>query len=147
MTKCWLFILHQVYINPPWCKTVTKIIYPQLFYSVVGDELPILTSYPPPDCLTQHWQKWLPDVKPAKYIGIDEGLKHDNVELITSGPFEGVACSQHSVDPDVLYRIHSKSAIPEIGVPCPRYMDRNNAEFPCVVKVDWSFIWDIFGRK
>jgi len=134
-----MFVYYQIYDYPPKCNYLEEVVHSQLFYSVMGDEFAVLADHTPPDFLTHHWQKWLPVFKPAKYTGFDEALKNQDVPIVTHGPFESIPRMRHSVDPDVLYQIHSKSAIPEIGVPCPRYMDRNNVEFPCVVKVDWSY--------
>lgn len=131
--------LYQIYDYPAWSQTFIEEIFPQLFYCVAGDDLPVLTDHPPPEFLRQHWQKWLPAFRAAKFINIDEGLKNDGIPIVTNGAFEGIPRWKHSVDPDVLQRIQSKSAISEIDVQSPRYMDENNLEFPCVLKVDLSY--------
>jgi len=134
-----IYFCYQIFDYPPKCNYLEEVVHSQLFYSVMGDELPVMADHTPPDFLVHHWQKWLPVFKPVKYISFDDGLNNQDIPIVMQGPFESIPRMRHSVDPDVLHQMHSKSAIPEIGAPCPRYMDRNNVEFPCVVKVDWSY--------
>ena len=49
-------------------------------------------------------------------------------------PFQSFPAKKHAVNPDVHYKLSSKTRIPEMGVPCPRYMSRDNYTLPCVIK-------------
>ena len=104
----------------------------------IGDEVPVLTDNPPPEFLQRHWTTCLPCFLPAKFIGVEEGLKNDGIPIVMPAAFEGIAANKHSVHPDILHKLQFKSCIPEIGVPCPRHMDENHVQFPCVLKVDSS---------
>ncbi|KAK3709414.1 hypothetical protein QZH41_007132 [Actinostola sp. cb2023] len=130
---------YQLYDYPPNSLTYNEIFYPRGNFCTAGDEIPVLTDHPPPEFLTQHWKTWLADFPLAKFISIDDGLKDDNIPIVTCSAFQGIPRNKHSIDPDILYKLQLKSSIPEIGVPCPRHMDEKNVEFPCVVKVDLSY--------
>ena len=49
-------------------------------------------------------------------------------------PFQSFPADKHAVDPDVHYKLSSKTRIPEMGAPCPRYMSRDNYTLPCMIK-------------
>ena len=130
---------YRIYDYPPKHLTHVEVFCPQENFCTAGNEIPVLTDHPPPEFLQQHWTKWLPVFPLANYINIDDGLKDPNIPIVTCFAFEGIPKNKHSFDPNVLYNLQLKSTIPKIGVPCPRYMDENNVEFPCVVKADLSF--------
>ncbi|KAK3709420.1 hypothetical protein QZH41_019544 [Actinostola sp. cb2023] len=139
---------YQLYDYPPNSLTYNEIVYPRTHFCTAGDDIPVLTDHPPPEFLKQHWKTWLADFPLAKFISIDDGLKDDNIPIVTCSAFQGIPRNKHSIDPDILYKLQLKSSIPEIGVPCPRHMDEKNVEFPCVVKVDLTYpeIRDMPGR-
>ena len=81
----------------------------------------------------QHWSKWLPffpkpDIRVFDQEDIGEKL------LIVNFPFESFPAKKHAVHPDIHYRLSSKTQIPEMGAPCPRYMSRDNYTLPCMIK-------------
>ena len=49
-------------------------------------------------------------------------------------PFQSFPADKHAVDPDIHYKLSSKTRIPEMGAPCPRYMSRDNYTLPCMIK-------------
>ena len=49
-------------------------------------------------------------------------------------PFQSFPAEKHAVDPDIHYKLSSKTRIPEMGAPCPRYMSRDNYTLPCMIK-------------
>lgn len=54
--------------------------------------------------------------------------------MIVNFPFQSFPADKHAVDPDIHYKLSSKTRIPEMGAPCPRYMSRDNYTLPCMIK-------------
>lgn len=54
--------------------------------------------------------------------------------MIVNFPFQRFPVKKHAVDPDIHYKLSSKTRIPEMGAPCPRYMSRDNYTLPCMIK-------------
>ncbi len=54
--------------------------------------------------------------------------------MIVNFPFQSFPAKKHAVDPDIHYKLSSKTRIPEMGAPCPRYMSRDNYTLPCMIK-------------
>lgn len=54
--------------------------------------------------------------------------------MVVNFPFQSFPAEKHAVDPDVHYNLSSKTRIPEMGAPCPRYMSRDNYTLPCMIK-------------
>ena len=55
--------------------------------------------------------------------------------MIVNFPFQSFPAKKHAINPDIHYKLSSKTRIPEMGVPCPRYMSRDNYTLPCMIKV------------
>jgi len=119
--------------------------WPTKFLPAAGDAIPILLDVRPPSRLTEHWEMWLPPTfTNVIFKTIDQGLG-DDVAIVTMAPLQSIAERKHYINPDDLYSVHIKSCIPKIGVPCPRHMDQTEVEYPCMVKVDFS--WGGFGNR
>ena len=54
--------------------------------------------------------------------------------MIVNFPFQSFPAKKHAVNPDIHYKLSSKTRIPEMGAPCPRYMSRDNYTLPCMIK-------------
>ena len=54
--------------------------------------------------------------------------------MIVNFPFQSFPAKKHAVNPDVHYKLSSKTRIPEMGAPCPQYMSRDNYTLPCMIK-------------
>lgn len=81
----------------------------------------------------QHWSKWLPFF-PRPEIRIFENEDTGKRPLVVNFPFQSFPAEKHAVDPDIHYILSSKTRIPEMGAPCPRYMSRDNYTLPCMIK-------------
>lgn len=81
----------------------------------------------------QHWSKWLPFL-PRPDIRIFDKEETKKHPLIVNFPFQRFPVDKHAVDPDIHYELSSKTRIPEMGAPCPRYMSRDNYTLPCMIK-------------
>lgn len=100
---------------------------------VAGSNFPILVTRDINPLIREHWSKWLPffpkpDIRVFDQEDIGEKL------LIVNFPFESFPAKKHAVHPDIHYRLSSKTQIPEMGAPCPRYMSRDNYTLPCMIK-------------
>ena len=54
--------------------------------------------------------------------------------MIVNFPFQSFPAKKHAVNPDIHYKLSSKTRIPEMGAPCPQYMSRDNYTLPCMIK-------------
>lgn len=64
----------------------------------------------------------------------------DEVPIVTNGAMQSIPENKHSVNPDIHFKVQLKSSIPEVGVPCPKHMTEKTVSFPCIVKVDMSWL-------
>lgn len=81
----------------------------------------------------QHWSEWLPFL-PKPDIRIFDKEDTKTRPMIVNFPFQSFSADKHAVDPDIHYELSSKTRIPEMGAPCPRYMSRDNYTLPCMIK-------------
>jgi hypothetical protein len=128
---------YRVFNYPPSSSIFNNFLYPFRNLPAAGNEVPVLVDHQPPPFLKHHWKKWLPTFPSADLKTVAEGL-HDDIPIVTTAAMELIPVNKHSVDPDVLYKLQLKSSIPDIGVPCPKYMSEDAVSFPCMMKVDMS---------
>lgn len=100
---------------------------------VAGSNFPILVTRDINPLIKEHWSKWLPFF-PQPDIRLFDQEDTGEKLLIVNFPFESFPAKKHAVHPDVHYKLSSKTRIPEMGAPCPRYMSRDNYTLPCMIK-------------
>ncbi|KAL9959320.1 hypothetical protein ACROYT_G032634 [Oculina patagonica] len=100
---------------------------------VAGSKFPILVTRDINPLIREHWLKWLPFF-PKPDIRIFDQEDTGEKPLIVNFPFQSFPAKKHAVDPDIHYKLSSKTRIPEMGAPCPRYMSRDNYTLPCMIK-------------
>lgn len=115
---------------PPYSARVMK---PWTKIAVCGDKLKVCMDSMVPDILEDHWNKTLERNSYVRYA-----TPNGDSKCITLFPFEKLTPEQHCVDPDNHYYVHSKSFISEIPCAQPRTYNRNQPEFPCVIKCSHS---------
>jgi hypothetical protein len=99
--------------------------------AVVGDALPGVVMIEPQKLLIDYWREHfgfsytnLEMIHCSTYL--DELSQSDRVKnVITLFPFDNLKPEKHAVDPDTHYRLLSKVALAELGVPCPKYSSYN----------------------
>ncbi len=99
--------------------------------AVLGDTLPGVVIIEPQKLLIDYWREHfgfsytnLEMIHCSTYL--DELSQSDRVKnVITLFPFDNLKPEKHAVDPDTHYRLLSKVALAELGVPCPKYSSYN----------------------
>ncbi len=99
--------------------------------AVLGDALPGVVIIEPQKLLIDYWREHfgfsytnLEMIHCSTYL--DELSQSDRVKnVITLFPFDNLKPEKHAVDPDTHYRLLSKVALAELGVPCPKYSSYN----------------------
>ncbi len=99
--------------------------------AVLGDTLPGVVIIEPQKLLIDYWREHfgfsytnLEMIHCSTYL--DELSQSDRVNnVITLFPFDNLKPEKHAVDPDTHYRLLSKVALAELGVPCPKYSSYN----------------------
>lgn len=95
--------------------------------AVLGDTLPGVVIMTPPDLLVQYWRDYfgfryehLEGMDCSTYL--NDLSQSDRIDqVITLFPFDHLLPERHAVNPDTHYRLLSKAALSELGVPCPTY--------------------------
>jgi len=99
--------------------------------AVLGDALPGVVIIEPQKLLIDYWREHFgfsytnqEMIHCSTYL--DELSQSDRVKnVITLFPFDNLKPEKHAVDPDTHYRLLSKVALAELGVPCPKYSSYN----------------------
>lgn len=95
--------------------------------AVLGDKLPGVVIRPPQNLLMQYWREHfgfryssLELMDCSTYL--DELNQSNRIDqAVTLFPFDRLKPEKHAVHPDTHYRLLSKAALAELGIPCPIY--------------------------
>ncbi|MBD2001109.1 ATP-grasp domain-containing protein [Leptolyngbya sp. FACHB-541] len=94
--------------------------------AVLGNTLTGVAIRPPQNQLMQYWREHfgfddthLQMMDCSTYLDELSGDRLDQVIVLF--PFDRLAHEKHAVNPDTHYRLLSKAALSELGIPCPTY--------------------------
>lgn len=124
------YIIHDPYPAPP--IGLLKTLGPHHLMYGWGNKVPVTSELEPPRALINHWRKILGDKGCPDWRPIQEDQLY-----ITSFPFEALRAEQQLIDPEDLYRLHSKQAIAEI--PCAQANVFDEIQFPCIIKLSHGY--------
>ena len=124
------YIIHDPV--PPPEDHLLKILGPHHLMCGWGCQIPVTSEICPPHFLTEHWNKffeeecapvWTPPGKDSVYI--------------TLFPHESLPATQQAINPDCLYKLHSKEALKEIN--CNQPQTFQEMSLPCIIKLSHGY--------
>lgn len=124
------YIIHDSYPPPP--LGLLKTLGPHHLMYGWGTHIPVTSELAPPPALLAHWRKTFGEAGYPNW----QAMTPDKT-YITSFPFETLSKAQQVIDPDALYKLHSKEAIAEIS--CSQAGVYDDVQFPCLIKLSHGY--------
>ncbi|MCD8486404.1 MAG: ATP-grasp domain-containing protein [Desertifilum sp.] len=97
--------------------------------AVLGTQLPGVVIIEPPQLLVNYWRSHL-DFEESNSLILDcatylDDLSESDRQVITLFPFDHLKPQKHAVNPDIHYRLLSKTTLADAGAQCPQYSTYN----------------------